>query len=165
MGNWGPEGELLAKDISLTGGKAALSFRLQVARPLSALSSPVSTTSQEPLCSIPTLSSDAGGSWATTGCVVLTLHQDSTTCLCNHSTSFAILLQVYEVQVSREKQGNHICRGRLSMRPIHPETLHWTLGGWVRDQGPARYGVCRGPRWGNGGVSGLCGTIGSRTGV
>lgn len=60
--------------------KAALSFRFQEEGPLSALSSPVSTTSQEPFCSLLTPSSDAGGSWATTGCLVLALHPDSTTC-------------------------------------------------------------------------------------
>ncbi|KAM6182142.1 LOW QUALITY PROTEIN: adhesion G protein-coupled receptor D2 [Erethizon dorsatum] len=45
-----------------------------------------------------------GGSWATTGCSVLALYQDSTACLCNHSTSFAVLLQVYDVQRGPEEE-------------------------------------------------------------
>ncbi|CAD7668030.1 unnamed protein product [Nyctereutes procyonoides] len=45
-----------------------------------------------------------GGSWATTGCSVATLYQDSTTCFCNHSTNFAVLLQVYDVQRSAEEE-------------------------------------------------------------
>ncbi|XP_076984170.1 adhesion G protein-coupled receptor D2, partial [Tamandua tetradactyla] len=43
-------------------------------------------------------SPDTGGSWDTAGCSVVTLHRDSTACFCNHSTNFAILLQVYDVQ-------------------------------------------------------------------
>lgn len=164
MGNWGSESYSLAKDISLAGGKVALSFRLQVERPLSALSSLVSTTSQEPFCSIP--SSDAGGSWVTAGCSVLARHPDSTMCLCNHSTSFAILLQVYEVQVSREKQGSHMCRERLCMRPIHTETLHWTLGGWSGTEAQLDMGLGENPGGDMMGCQiGLRGAIGSRTGV
>ncbi|XP_028610570.1 adhesion G-protein coupled receptor D2 [Grammomys surdaster] len=44
------------------------------------------------------------GSWATAGCLVLALHPDSTICLCNHSTSFGILLQVSEVQEGPEEE-------------------------------------------------------------
>uniref|UniRef100_A0A8C0XFZ7 Adhesion G protein-coupled receptor D2 n=1 Tax=Castor canadensis TaxID=51338 RepID=A0A8C0XFZ7_CASCN len=47
---------------------------------------------------------DTGGSWATSGCSVLALHQDSTTCFCNHSTNFAVLLQVYDVQRGPEEE-------------------------------------------------------------
>lgn len=48
---------------------------------------------------------------------MLTLHPDSTTCSCNHSTSFAILLQVYEVQVSREQQSNYLALDTCSEGP------------------------------------------------
>lgn len=51
------------------------------------------------LCSLLTPSPDSGGSWATSGCSVTALYRDSTACFCNHSTNFAILLQVYDVQV------------------------------------------------------------------
>lgn len=40
--------------------------------------------------------------WSTAGCSVVTSLLDSTACFCNHSTNFAILLQVYEMQVSQE---------------------------------------------------------------
>nr|XP_025956658.1 adhesion G-protein coupled receptor D2 [Dromaius novaehollandiae] len=43
------------------------------------------------------LSPDAGGMWSTTGCSVVTSLLDSTACFCNHTTNFAVLLQVYEV--------------------------------------------------------------------
>ncbi|KFV72191.1 putative G-protein coupled receptor 144, partial [Struthio camelus australis] len=41
---------------------------------------------------------DAGGMWSTAGCSVVTSLPDSTACFCNHTTNFAVLLQVYEVQ-------------------------------------------------------------------
>ncbi|RLV93911.1 hypothetical protein DV515_00013304 [Chloebia gouldiae] len=41
---------------------------------------------------------DAGGMWSTAGCSVAKSLPDSTTCFCNHTTNFAILLQVYEMQ-------------------------------------------------------------------
>ncbi|XP_009890662.1 PREDICTED: probable G-protein coupled receptor 144 [Charadrius vociferus] len=44
------------------------------------------------------LSPDAGGMWSTAGCSVVTSLLDSTACYCNHTTSFAVLLQVYEMQ-------------------------------------------------------------------
>ncbi|XP_077624582.1 adhesion G protein-coupled receptor D2 [Crocuta crocuta] len=59
---------------------------------------------QEPFCSLPSPSPDTGGSWATTGCSVATLYQDSTACFCNHSTNFAVLLQVYDVRRSPEEE-------------------------------------------------------------
>lgn len=65
----------------------------------------MSASFQEPFCSLPFPSPDTGGSWATTGCSVATLYQDSTTCFCNHSTNFAVLLQVYDVQVSTREVG------------------------------------------------------------
>ncbi|NXE46335.1 AGRD2 protein, partial [Casuarius casuarius] len=43
------------------------------------------------------VSPDAGGMWSTTGCSVVTSLLDSTACFCNHTTNFAVLLQVYEV--------------------------------------------------------------------
>uniref|UniRef100_A0A2K6TDN4 Adhesion G protein-coupled receptor D2 n=1 Tax=Saimiri boliviensis boliviensis TaxID=39432 RepID=A0A2K6TDN4_SAIBB len=45
-----------------------------------------------------------GGAWATMGCSVAALYRDSTACFCNHSTSFAILLQVYDVQRGPEEE-------------------------------------------------------------
>ncbi|KAM4889864.1 adhesion G protein-coupled receptor D2 [Sylvia borin] len=42
------------------------------------------------------LSPDAGGMWSTAGCSVVMSLSDSTACFCNHTTHFAILLQVYE---------------------------------------------------------------------
>ncbi|PNJ19573.1 ADGRD2 isoform 3, partial [Pongo abelii] len=45
-----------------------------------------------------------GAAWATTGCSVAALYPDSTACFCNHSTSFAILLQIYEVQRGPEEE-------------------------------------------------------------
>nr|XP_044634741.1 adhesion G-protein coupled receptor D2 [Equus asinus] len=49
-------------------------------------------------------SSHSGGSWATAGCSVAALYQGSTACFCNHSTNFAILLQVYDVQRGPEEE-------------------------------------------------------------
>ncbi|NWI93650.1 AGRD2 protein, partial [Pitta sordida] len=50
------------------------------------------------------VSPDAGGMWSTAGCSVLTSLQDSTACFCNHSTNFAILLQVYEMQRTTKEE-------------------------------------------------------------
>ncbi|NXY16181.1 AGRD2 protein, partial [Atrichornis clamosus] len=44
------------------------------------------------------VSPDAGGMWSTAGCSVVMSLPDSTACFCNHTTNFAILLQVYEMQ-------------------------------------------------------------------
>ncbi|KFP11119.1 putative G-protein coupled receptor 144, partial [Egretta garzetta] len=41
---------------------------------------------------------DAGGMWSTAGCSVVTSLPDATACFCNHTTNFAVLLQVYEMQ-------------------------------------------------------------------
>uniref|UniRef100_F7AWP1 Adhesion G protein-coupled receptor D2 n=1 Tax=Ornithorhynchus anatinus TaxID=9258 RepID=F7AWP1_ORNAN len=49
-------------------------------------------------------SPNAGGAWSSVGCSVEVAHQDSTSCSCNHSTNFAVLLQVYEVQRSLEEE-------------------------------------------------------------
>ncbi|XP_017665419.1 PREDICTED: adhesion G-protein coupled receptor D2 [Lepidothrix coronata] len=50
------------------------------------------------------LSPDAGGMWSTAGCSVVTSLQDSTACFCNHTTNFAILLQVYELQMTAKEE-------------------------------------------------------------
>ncbi|XP_032722268.1 adhesion G-protein coupled receptor D2 [Lontra canadensis] len=57
-----------------------------------------------PFCSLPSPSPDTGGSWATAGCSVAALYEASTACFCNHSTNFAVLLQVYDVQRSAEEE-------------------------------------------------------------
>ncbi|KAH0615589.1 hypothetical protein JD844_005037, partial [Phrynosoma platyrhinos] len=38
------------------------------------------------------------GGWSTAGCSVVNSHPEFTACSCNHTTNFAVLLQVYEVQ-------------------------------------------------------------------
>lgn len=48
------------------------------------------------------VSPDAGGMWSTAGCSVMMSLPDSTACFCNHTTNFAVLLQVYEMQVREE---------------------------------------------------------------
>uniref|UniRef100_A0A8C3EE48 Adhesion G protein-coupled receptor D2 n=1 Tax=Corvus moneduloides TaxID=1196302 RepID=A0A8C3EE48_CORMO len=50
------------------------------------------------------VSPDAGGMWSTAGCSVMMSLPDSTACFCNHTTNFAILLQVYEMQVCEEPE-------------------------------------------------------------
>ncbi|XP_069922625.1 adhesion G protein-coupled receptor D2 isoform X2 [Oryctolagus cuniculus] len=59
----------------------------------------------EPVCAFWNFSpgQDAGGSWATRGCSVTALYPDSTACFCNHSTSFAVLLQVWDAQRGPEE--------------------------------------------------------------
>ncbi|NXJ65355.1 AGRD2 protein, partial [Rostratula benghalensis] len=47
---------------------------------------------------------DAGGMWSTAGCSVVTSLLDSTACFCNHTTNFAVLLQVYEMQQRTTKE-------------------------------------------------------------
>uniref|UniRef100_A0A8D2JQW6 Adhesion G protein-coupled receptor D2 n=1 Tax=Sciurus vulgaris TaxID=55149 RepID=A0A8D2JQW6_SCIVU len=58
----------------------------------------------QPSAPSPPPSPHTGGSWATSGCSVLTLFQDSTACFCNHSTNFAVLLQVYDIQRDPEEE-------------------------------------------------------------
>ncbi|XP_067087954.1 adhesion G-protein coupled receptor D2-like, partial [Osmerus mordax] len=43
---------------------------------------------------------EAGGWWSTRGCEVVSKQHGSTVCTCNHTTNFALLLQVYETQRS-----------------------------------------------------------------
>ncbi|XP_061867941.1 adhesion G-protein coupled receptor D2 [Colius striatus] len=50
------------------------------------------------------LSPDAGGMWSTAGCSVLTSFLNSTACFCNHTTNFAVLLQVYEMQRTTKEE-------------------------------------------------------------
>ncbi|NXU55439.1 AGRD2 protein, partial [Turnix velox] len=50
------------------------------------------------------VSPDAGGMWSTSGCSVVTSSLDSTACFCNHTTNFAVLLQVYELQQRTTKE-------------------------------------------------------------
>ncbi|NWH27053.1 AGRD2 protein, partial [Grus americana] len=56
------------------------------------------------LCFLLHVSSDAGGMWSTAGCSVVTSLLDSTACFCNHTTNFAVLLQVYEMQQRTTKE-------------------------------------------------------------
>ncbi|NXT41216.1 AGRD2 protein, partial [Pelecanoides urinatrix] len=50
------------------------------------------------------VSPDAGGMWSTAGCSVVRSLPDSTACFCNHTTNFAVLLQVYEMQQRTTKE-------------------------------------------------------------
>ncbi|XP_015222520.2 adhesion G-protein coupled receptor D2 isoform X1 [Lepisosteus oculatus] len=54
----------------------------------------------EPICAFWDfhLKPEKGGSWSTEGCFITSLGYESTTCFCNHTTNFALLLQIYEVQ-------------------------------------------------------------------
>uniref|UniRef100_A0A8C0FYF9 Adhesion G protein-coupled receptor D2 n=1 Tax=Chelonoidis abingdonii TaxID=106734 RepID=A0A8C0FYF9_CHEAB len=47
---------------------------------------------------------DTGGMWSTVGCSIVMSRLESTACFCNHTTNFAVLLQVYEVQRSLEEE-------------------------------------------------------------
>ncbi|NWH85387.1 AGRD2 protein, partial [Aegithalos caudatus] len=50
------------------------------------------------------VSPDAGGMWSTAGCSVMMSLPDSTACFCNHTTNFAILLQVYEQERTTKEE-------------------------------------------------------------
>uniref|UniRef100_H0Z9W7 Adhesion G protein-coupled receptor D2 n=1 Tax=Taeniopygia guttata TaxID=59729 RepID=H0Z9W7_TAEGU len=50
------------------------------------------------------ISPDAGGMWSTAGCSVAKSLPDSTACFCNHSTNFAILLQVHDMQRTTKEE-------------------------------------------------------------
>ncbi|XP_064027121.1 adhesion G-protein coupled receptor D2 [Pogoniulus pusillus] len=50
------------------------------------------------------LSPDDGGMWSTAGCSVVTSLPDSTACFCNHTTNFAVLLQLYEMQRTAKEE-------------------------------------------------------------
>ncbi|ROI74380.1 Adhesion G-protein coupled receptor D2 [Anabarilius grahami] len=45
-----------------------------------------------------------GGGWSTKGCAVISTQNNLTSCYCNHTTNFALLLQIYEVQRSFEHE-------------------------------------------------------------
>ncbi|KAG7332011.1 hypothetical protein KOW79_003845 [Hemibagrus wyckioides] len=49
------------------------------------------------------LAEDNGG-WSTDGCEVISSHENVTSCYCNHTTNFALLLQIYEVQRTPEDE-------------------------------------------------------------
>ncbi|KAM4695998.1 adhesion G protein-coupled receptor D2 [Rhinophrynus dorsalis] len=61
---------------------------------------------QRPICAFWNFSirPENGGSWSTYGCSVKNNLPEETICFCNHSTNFAILMQVYEVQRSSEEE-------------------------------------------------------------
>ncbi|XP_070402432.1 adhesion G protein-coupled receptor D2 isoform X5 [Nothobranchius furzeri] len=63
-------------------------------------------TMYDPVCAFWdfNLSPEAGGWWNTKGCEVVSKHQAFTVCYCNHTTNFALLLQVYETQRSPENE-------------------------------------------------------------
>ncbi|CAN9512773.1 unnamed protein product [Ophioblennius macclurei] len=50
------------------------------------------------------LTPEAGGWWSTKGCEVVSKQYGHTVCHCNHTTNFALLLQVYEAQRSPENE-------------------------------------------------------------
>ncbi|NXU71387.1 AGRD2 protein, partial [Oreotrochilus melanogaster] len=50
------------------------------------------------------VSPDTGGMWSTDGCSVVTSLPDSSACFCNHTTNFAVLLQVYDMQRSTKEE-------------------------------------------------------------
>ncbi|XP_038559048.1 adhesion G-protein coupled receptor D2 isoform X2 [Micropterus salmoides] len=50
------------------------------------------------------LNLEAGGWWNTKGCEVVSKQYGYTVCYCNHTTNFALLLQVYEAQRSLENE-------------------------------------------------------------
>uniref|UniRef100_A0AAV2MVD1 Uncharacterized protein n=1 Tax=Knipowitschia caucasica TaxID=637954 RepID=A0AAV2MVD1_KNICA len=58
-------------------------------------------TVYDPVCAFWdfSLMPESGGWWNTKGCEVVSKHYSSTVCFCNHTTNFALLLQVYEVQI------------------------------------------------------------------
>ncbi|XP_039177544.1 adhesion G-protein coupled receptor D2 [Crotalus tigris] len=60
----------------------------------------------EPVCAFWNFSGspEGVGGWSTRGCSVSSSQKDLTTCACNHTTNFAVLLQVYEVQRSLEEE-------------------------------------------------------------
>lgn len=45
-------------------------------------------------------SPEVGGWWNTKGCEVVSKQYGYTVCYCNHTTNFALLLQIYEAQVA-----------------------------------------------------------------
>uniref|UniRef100_A0A8D2ZEA5 Adhesion G protein-coupled receptor D2 n=1 Tax=Scophthalmus maximus TaxID=52904 RepID=A0A8D2ZEA5_SCOMX len=56
------------------------------------------------MCCLCSTSPEAGGWWNTKGCEVVSKEYGYTVCHCNHTTNFALLLQVYEAQRSPENE-------------------------------------------------------------
>ncbi|XP_029960793.1 adhesion G-protein coupled receptor D2 [Salarias fasciatus] len=69
------------------------------------IQSPLGTV-YDPICAFWDfdLSPEAGGWWSTKGCEVVSKQYAHTVCHCNHTTNFALLLQVYEAQRSPENE-------------------------------------------------------------
>lgn len=44
-------------------------------------------------------SSEGGGTWSDSGCSVLESNSEYTVCSCNHLSSFAVLMALYEMEV------------------------------------------------------------------
>ncbi|KAG8447858.1 hypothetical protein GDO86_015097 [Hymenochirus boettgeri] len=69
---------------------------------------PISSENLEhrPVCAFWNFSinSGSGGAWSTYGCHVKSSQMEETVCFCNHTTNFAVLLQVYEVQRSPDEE-------------------------------------------------------------
>ncbi|XP_043914474.1 adhesion G-protein coupled receptor D2 isoform X2 [Protopterus annectens] len=47
---------------------------------------------------------EMGGSWSSEGCSAISSNPVATSCFCNHTTNFALLLQVYEIQRNAEDE-------------------------------------------------------------
>nr|XP_033818315.1 adhesion G-protein coupled receptor D2 isoform X3 [Geotrypetes seraphini]XP_033818316.1 adhesion G-protein coupled receptor D2 isoform X3 [Geotrypetes seraphini]XP_033818317.1 adhesion G-protein coupled receptor D2 isoform X3 [Geotrypetes seraphini] len=60
----------------------------------------------QPICAFWnfSVSPETGGMWSSSGCSIISYNSESTSCFCNHTTNFAVLLQVYEVQRSSEEE-------------------------------------------------------------
>ncbi|XP_056134958.1 adhesion G-protein coupled receptor D2 [Lampris incognitus] len=65
-----------------------------------------SSTVYDPVCAFWDfdLTPEAGGYWSARGCEVVSSQYGSTFCHCNHTTNFALLMQVYEGQRSQENE-------------------------------------------------------------
>ncbi|XP_064420194.1 adhesion G-protein coupled receptor D2 [Latimeria chalumnae] len=63
-------------------------------------------TEIEPLCVFWNFSlrPEIGGSWSTEGCSITSSDSEFTSCFCNHTTNFALLLQIYQVQRSSDEE-------------------------------------------------------------
>ncbi|XP_053727789.1 adhesion G-protein coupled receptor D2 isoform X3 [Synchiropus splendidus] len=63
-------------------------------------------TVYDPVCAFWdfSLTPESGGWWNTVGCEVVAKQYGFTTCYCNHTTNFALLLQVYEAERSPENE-------------------------------------------------------------
>lgn len=94
--------QLLSRPILDTlGFQKVLVFpgHLSVSHLVSCLGPPATMTALGPEFFSCPASPEAGGEWSAAGCSVVASHAEFTSCSCNHTTNFAVLLQVYEVQV------------------------------------------------------------------